>query len=156
MKQLFDVISKPELPFSDRFKTRDFCHLYDFQKFFFHKCLRRITELVIIKQQHYWDSKRDMIESWAKMSEFLTKWIDKLYKIIIALTIFLTIDWRLSELSLKAIDSIMNYPCNPYEFCGCIRKISKYLCVQIERELNDKSNDEVLHSDGNDTDSSAF
>lgn len=76
MRGFFDIISKHELQFSNRFKTRDFVHLYDFQKFFLHKSVRRITELVFIKQQHYWHSKRtsdSIIESWAKMGEHFVK-----------------------------------------------------------------------------------
>lgn len=89
MKGFFDIISKPELQFSDRFKTRDFIHLYDAQKFFLHKSIRRITELIVVKTEHYWHSKRTndaKIESWEKMGEYF---VNRLYDKIRVFKLFL-------------------------------------------------------------------
>lgn len=69
MKKFFEIMSKSELSFSDKFNDRDFVHLYDFQKYFIHKTIKGIMDLVEIKQYHYWNVKRD-ISSWEKLSEY--------------------------------------------------------------------------------------
>lgn len=57
LKQMFAVISKVDFNISERFKTRDFVHLYEFQKYFLHKSIRLLIELVKLKQHHYWTQK---------------------------------------------------------------------------------------------------
>lgn len=69
LKRFFDVISKADFDFSDKLKTRDFVHLYEFQKYFLHKSIRRLTELVKVKQHHYFMQKRN-IDVWKKLGKF--------------------------------------------------------------------------------------
>lgn len=68
MERFFESISKVELSFPDSFNDRDFIHLYDFQKFFIHRTIGRIMELVKIKQLHYWTMNK-RISNWQKLSE---------------------------------------------------------------------------------------
>lgn len=68
LKKLFNTITKLELNYSEKLQTRDFLHLYDFQKHFLYKFIRRFTEAVKVKQQHYWNNNKN-IESWQKLSE---------------------------------------------------------------------------------------
>lgn len=46
------------------------------------------------------------------------------------------LDLNLEDLSYKAADIIIYYPCTTEDFCATIRKISKYICVQISQELD--------------------
>lgn len=45
-------------------------------------------------------------------------------------------DLDLSELSNEAADVIMQYPWRVDRFCDCVRKISRFICVQINNDLN--------------------
>ncbi|XP_055301184.1 uncharacterized protein LOC129567854 [Sitodiplosis mosellana] len=114
MKSFFETISKTELHFSEKLNDRDFIHLYDFQKFFIHRSIRRITELVKVKQYHYWNVKRE-IAAWQKLN------------------------LNLDDLSYEMIDLIMTNPCKSKDLCAVVRKISKYICVQLSQDL-DKEN----------------
>lgn len=67
MKNFFETISKTELRYSDKLKGRDFIHLYDFQKFLIHRFIRAVTELVKVKQLHYWNMAEN-IHSWQQLS----------------------------------------------------------------------------------------
>lgn len=68
VKSLLETISKTELHYSDKLNDRDFIHLYDFQKVFIHRSIKRMMELVKVKQQHYWNEDRN-ISSWKELSE---------------------------------------------------------------------------------------
>lgn len=69
MKNFFDTISKVELPSSDKLNGRDFIHLYNFQKHLIHRFIKSVTELVKIKQLHYWNMTKN-IQSWQHFSEY--------------------------------------------------------------------------------------
>lgn len=49
-------------------------------------------------------------------------------------------DFNLSELSNEAADVIMQYPWQVDQFCDCVRKISRFICVQIDTDLNSVDN----------------
>lgn len=66
VKRLFENIIKCNFVVSKKLETRDFVHIYDFQKVFLYKSIRRLTGLVKMKQFHYWDEKR-CIAAWQQM-----------------------------------------------------------------------------------------
>lgn len=52
-------------------------------------------------------------------------------------------DLNLDELSMEACNLILTYPWKEDDLCDCIRKIAKYICVQIGQQLADEHiNDE--------------
>lgn len=54
LRKFFDAITKDQFDIPDEFKTRDFVHLYDFQKYFLHKSIEHLKELVHKKQEQDW------------------------------------------------------------------------------------------------------
>lgn len=42
---------------------------------------------------------------------------------------------NLWESSLEAADLVMNFPNNIDEFCQCIKKLAKYICVLLNERL---------------------
>lgn len=65
---------------------------------------------------------------------------------------FLIVDLNLEELSLEAADMVMSYPCESSQLCDCVRKISKFICIQISLETN-KDSDYESFDDESSTDS---
>lgn len=72
IKHLFEHIIKSEFEFSEKLNTREFIHIYDFQKYFLYKSIRRLTGLVKMKQYHYWNEKRN-IATWQQMGKIKQK-----------------------------------------------------------------------------------
>lgn len=70
MEKNFDSLVSSEFSYSDKLKTRDFVHLYEFQKYFLYKSIRRLMGLVKLKQIHYWNEKRDA-SAWQKLGEYI-------------------------------------------------------------------------------------
>lgn len=68
LENFFESISKCEFNYSDELKTRDCMHLYEFQKYFLYKSMKRLMNLVKEKQQHYWNEKID-VTPWHGLSE---------------------------------------------------------------------------------------
>lgn len=150
LEKLFDILTKIKLDFSDRLKTRDFVHLYDSQKFFIHKSIRRLTELVVVKLHHYWYFKRKDIEDWKKLSEcsdinFNRRNNDQKHRYFV----FPNSDLNLFDLSFDAMDFLMSTPWNIDNFCNGVRNISKCICIEISHQLNKEhiNEDELESSD---------
>lgn len=70
LQNFFEGIVKNEFVYSDEFITRDFVHVYDFQKYYLHKCIRRFMQLVNDKHCHYFNENRDFT-LWRAMSELI-------------------------------------------------------------------------------------
>lgn len=49
------------------------------------------------------------------------------------------LDLNLMDISYEMIDLIMNFPCKTEDYCTIVRKISKYICIQLSHDL-DKEN----------------
>lgn len=47
----------------------------------------------------------------------------------------LFLDMKLDDLSIKAAESVMAYPHKLKEFCEIVRKISRFICVDILNHL---------------------
>lgn len=45
------------------------------------------------------------------------------------------IDLDLNQLSLEAADLVMDFPGSVNQYCECVRKLSKFICVQMSHEL---------------------
>lgn len=45
------------------------------------------------------------------------------------------LDSDLDDISLEAADAVMNYPASTENFVQCVRKISKYMCVETNAHL---------------------
>lgn len=54
-------------------------------------------------------------------------------------------DLNLSDLSLQTIDVIMSLPCNSDDLCAVVRRISKYICIQLSQDL-EKENINALNA----------
>lgn len=54
MTEFFKTMVKDRLEFPDEYNTRNFVHLYDFQKFFLHKSVERLFDFIEIKIEHEW------------------------------------------------------------------------------------------------------
>lgn len=139
-KRFFNVISKVDFDFSEKLKTRDFVHLYEFQKYFLHKSIRRLTELVKVKQHHYFMQKRN-IEAWKKLGKFERKTF--LCGHMTFENVVFSTDLKLDEMSFEAADLVMNYPNRPEQFCECVRKLSKFICVEINAKLEKQNVDDI-------------
>lgn len=46
------------------------------------------------------------------------------------------------EISFEAADLIMNFPNKIDEFCDCVKKISKFLCIEISDKLDSEHIDD--------------
>lgn len=66
-KNVFESLIKSEFSYSNLLKTRDFQHLYEFQKYFLHRSIRRLMGYVKEKQYQYWHEKID-ITPWHDLS----------------------------------------------------------------------------------------
>lgn len=64
MHQLFKTITKSEFKFTEHFNTRNYDHLYDFQKYFLHKAIESLIELVQVKQIDHWAQQKKHINAW--------------------------------------------------------------------------------------------
>lgn len=69
MRQVILFIFKDKLIISDLFSSRDFDHLYDFQKFYLSKSLERLKFCVKFRQEHDW--KGFVNAPWKNRSSFL-------------------------------------------------------------------------------------
>lgn len=54
LKRLFDILCKNHFNISSIFESRDFTHVYNFQKHFLSETIRLFMEYVKIKQEHVW------------------------------------------------------------------------------------------------------
>lgn len=70
VKHLFGKISKNKFDFPDKLNSRDFVHLYNFQKFFLHRSISRFIGLITEKQYHYWNERRN-IANWQQLGKFV-------------------------------------------------------------------------------------
>lgn len=68
LKNFFSSLLNCELNYSDEFKSRDFVHLYDFQKYYLHKSIRRLMGFIKAKQYHYWNEKKD-VGQWQRLGK---------------------------------------------------------------------------------------
>lgn len=66
--RLLDVITKKKLEFSKKLNEREFTHLYDFQKYFLHRSMRRFMAVVRTKSYHYWNQK-EKIMTWKNLGK---------------------------------------------------------------------------------------
>lgn len=62
-------------------------------------------------------------------------------------------DLNLDKLSHEAAELIMNYPNKPMEYFQCVRKLSKFICVEIKNHIESNDFDENI-DDKNATDTS--
>ncbi|XP_055301186.1 uncharacterized protein LOC129567856 [Sitodiplosis mosellana] len=115
LDRFFEILCKNKFDCSPMFSTRDFVHVYEFQKHFIHESIRFFMEYVKIMQQHFWTRIKDF-NAWIILS--------KAYS-----------NPNLWEMSLEAADLVMNYPNNRDEFCRCIKKMSKFICVLLNDRL---------------------
>lgn len=118
LNRMFTVISKDDFDISEKLKTRDFVHLYEFQKYFLHNSMRHLIELVKLKQHHYWSEK------WK-------------------IPVWRTLNLNLNEISFEAADIVMNYLTQPAQFCKCVCRLSKFICIEVSLKLEMKSNDDT-------------
>lgn len=85
LEQFFESISKFEFDFSDKLNTREFVHVYDFQKCYLYESIRRFTGHVKLKQLHYWNSyEQRNVADWEGLSKLI---------FFIKLHIFVIIMW---------------------------------------------------------------
>lgn len=54
LTEFFKTITDDHLEYSDDFNTREFLHLYDFQKFYLHMTMEHSFEYVKTKIGHKW------------------------------------------------------------------------------------------------------
>lgn len=66
--RFLDILCYNKLEFTPKFNSRDFVHLYAFQKHFIYKSIRRMMEYVKIKQHHFWTRTRN-IQNWRLLSK---------------------------------------------------------------------------------------
>lgn len=142
VKHLFGKISKNKFDFPDKLNTRDFVHLYNFQKFFLHKSISRFIELIKVKQYHYWNERRN-IAIWQQLGKIVLivfenrKTSENNFK-------YFKKDMNLKELSHEAAELVMSFPRNIDKYCECVEKISKFICIQISIGL-EKGNATIKH-----------
>ncbi|XP_055301244.1 uncharacterized protein LOC129567897 [Sitodiplosis mosellana] len=110
LKEFFEFICQEKFEFSTKLDDRDFMHVYNFQKYLIYKSIRRLMEYVKIKQNHFWTRARN-IHTWRLL------------------------DLNLADISLEAAALVMDFPNKIDEFCECIKKISKFICVQMSDTL---------------------
>lgn len=61
------------------------------------------------------------------------------------LQLYPIVDLNLEDLSSEAADLIMTFPNDVDQYCECVRKLSKYICIQISIELDsDNANAEFV------------
>lgn len=139
VKHLFGKISKNKFNFPDKLNSRDFVHLYNFQKFFLHRSISRFIELITVKQYHYWNERRN-IAIWQQLGKFvLIVFENREFNFN-----FSKQDMNLKELTREAAELVMSFPRNIDQYCECVDKISKYICIQISIGL-DKGNEAIKH-----------
>lgn len=69
LERLFEVLCAPKFEYSKKLDSRDFAHLYDFQKYFLYKTMRTLMEMVKNISYLYWNQKK-MIMTWKNLSKF--------------------------------------------------------------------------------------
>lgn len=62
--ECFKVLVNDDFYIPDEYKTRDFAHLFPFQKFYIYNSLERLKELVHLKQEQDWRHFKQKHSSW--------------------------------------------------------------------------------------------
>ncbi|XP_055301245.1 uncharacterized protein LOC129567898 [Sitodiplosis mosellana] len=109
LERFFKVVVTNKFDIPDDYNTRDFVHLYDFQKYYIYTSVERLRGLVEMKQEHDWIIYEH--SSW-KGEQF-----------------------DLESITLMSAEMVMNNSRTPDDTCECVRRISKYICVQMDMEF---------------------
>lgn len=55
---------------------------------------------------------------------------------------YLLTDLNLNEISFEAADIVMNYLTQPAQFCECVCRLSKFICIEVSLKLEMESTDD--------------